>query len=138
MFEHHTKTKGDLGVLKVKLDLFTKGYLILNPETEHAPFDLVGYKDGCFKRIQVKFKSLNSKGCLEIAFRSSYSSSKGVKTVKVDKLEIDCYAIYCPDTDECYYINPNEFKETISLRVSTAQNNQKQNIKLASDFCEVP
>lgn len=38
MFTHHTKTKGDLGVLKVKLDLFEQGFLILNPETEHAPF----------------------------------------------------------------------------------------------------
>ena len=28
MFNHHTKTKGDLGVLKAKLDLFQKGFLI--------------------------------------------------------------------------------------------------------------
>ena len=28
MFDHHTKTKGDLGVLKAKLDLFQKGFLV--------------------------------------------------------------------------------------------------------------
>jgi len=38
---HHTKEKGDLGVLKAQLDLFEQGFLILNPVTEHAPFDLV-------------------------------------------------------------------------------------------------
>ena len=42
---HHTKEKGDLGVLKAQLDLFEQGFLILNPVTEHAPFDLVAYKD---------------------------------------------------------------------------------------------
>ena len=26
MLKHHTKTKGDLGVLKAKLDLFEKGF----------------------------------------------------------------------------------------------------------------
>ena len=40
MFIHHTKNKGDFGVLKAKLDLFSKGYLILNPESEHSPFEV--------------------------------------------------------------------------------------------------
>ncbi|WP_413362998.1 group I intron-associated PD-(D/E)XK endonuclease [Lysinibacillus sp. 3P01SB] len=26
--DHHTKTKGDLGVLKAQVDLYTKGYMI--------------------------------------------------------------------------------------------------------------
>ena len=43
---HHTKEKGDLGVLKAQLDMFEQGFVILNPVTEHAPFDLVAYKDG--------------------------------------------------------------------------------------------
>ncbi len=34
--KHHTKDKGDLGVLKAQLDLFEKGYTILLPYTEHA------------------------------------------------------------------------------------------------------
>jgi hypothetical protein len=46
MIIHHTKNKGDLGVLKVKVDLFQQGFLILIPETEHYPFDLVIYQNG--------------------------------------------------------------------------------------------
>ena len=42
----HTKNKGDLGVLKAKVDLYQQGFLILVPETEHCPFDLVIYRDG--------------------------------------------------------------------------------------------
>ena len=57
MIYHHTKNKGDLGVLKVKVDLFEQGFLILIPETEHSPFDLVIYKEGVFKTVQVNKKS---------------------------------------------------------------------------------
>jgi hypothetical protein len=41
MESHHTKDKGDLGVLKAQLDLFEQGFAILVPLTEHCPFDLV-------------------------------------------------------------------------------------------------
>jgi hypothetical protein len=61
MYKHHTKSKGDLGILKAKLDLFEQGYLILNPETEHAPFDIVAYKEGTFKSVQVKYRKLKKK-----------------------------------------------------------------------------
>jgi hypothetical protein len=54
VIKHHTKVKGDLGVLKAQVSLYEQGYLILQPVTEHAPFDLVAYKDGIFKWIQVK------------------------------------------------------------------------------------
>ena len=38
---HHTKDKGDLGVLHAPVDLARRGYAVLLPLTEHAPFDLV-------------------------------------------------------------------------------------------------
>lgn len=68
MFTHHTKNIGDLGVLKAKVDLYEQGYMILNPETEHAPFDLVIYKDGVFKTVQVKYRSLRKNGTIEIVY----------------------------------------------------------------------
>lgn len=138
MIYHHTKNKGDLGVLKVKLDLYQQGFLILNPETEHAPFDLVIYKDGEFRSVQVKFRNLNKKGVLQIPFRSCYSTSRGVITREVDKAYIDIYAVYCPQTDTCYYFNPRRFNKCISLRVKTSLNNQQTGIRLADDFKKVP
>lgn len=56
MVRHHTKDKGDLGVAKVFADLVSKGFMVLFPATEHAPFDLVAY-DGGFLRVQVKYRS---------------------------------------------------------------------------------
>ncbi len=138
MFKHHTKNKGDLGVLKVKLDLFEKGFLILNPETEHAPFDLVIYKNGVYKSVQVKYRSLNKRGTLEIAFRSTYCNTNGLVVKPVKTEVIDIYAIYCPDTDECYYFNPQQQNKSIALRVNTSRNNQQQGIHYAEDYREVP
>ena len=43
MAAHHTKDKGDLGVLKAQVDLFEQGFAIFTPQTEHCPFDLVAY-----------------------------------------------------------------------------------------------
>ena len=138
MFTHHTKSKGDLGVLKVKVDLCLQEFLICNPETEHAPFDIVIYKKGAFKTVQVKYRNLTPNGKIDIPFSNSYSTSHGVITRKIDKSLVDLYAIYCPQTDACYYLDPRMYKNSISLRVKTPRNNQRLRIHFADDFRKVP
>ena len=138
MKQHHTKIKGDIGVLKVKCDLVTKGYFVGSLDTEHCPFDIIAYKDKEFKRIQVKYRKVNSKGALDIVFRSSWADKHGTHAVSVDKSEVDIYAVYCPDTDTCYYFDPDVFNKTVTLRVSTPLNNQTTNIKFVDDYREVP
>jgi hypothetical protein len=135
---HHTKNNRDLGVLKAQVDLHEKGFMIQIPFTEHAPFDLVIYKNNQFKRVQVKYRELNYKGILEIRFRSSYASQIGVSIKQVDKSQIDLYCVYCPQIDECYYFDPDTFGKSISLRVETPKNNQLLNVKFAKDYREVP
>ncbi|OQA59349.1 MAG: hypothetical protein BWY40_01182 [bacterium ADurb.Bin270] len=101
---HHTEDKGDLGVLKAQADLNQRGYQVLIPLIEYVPFDIVVYRDGKFKMVQVNYKSLDTEGKLEINFRSNWTDRKGSHTEIVDKKSVDLYCIYCPDTDECYYI----------------------------------
>jgi len=138
LFVHHTKEKGDLGVLKAQLDLFEQGFLILNPVTEHAPFDLVAYKDWQFQRIQVKYKSVDKTGSITVHFRSCWADKNGTHMQQTDKDEIDLYCIYCPDTDACYYLDPKNYNRSVTLRVEMPRNNQTKNIKLAADFRRVP
>ena len=137
MREHHTKNKGDLGVLKAQLDLYEKGYLILTPHTEHAPFDLVGYKDGKFLRIQVKYRTAKNDK-IEVPFRTCWADKNGTHTQDYDKNEIDVMCVYCPDTDKCYYVNPQECNKTFNLRLSTPKINQKNGIHLAEKYTELP
>ena len=138
MVMHHTKRKGDLGVLKAQVDLFEQGFTILAPMTEHAPFDLVAYKDGEFRRVQVKYRKLDRHGKLDIKFSTCWTDKRGTHTVPVDKSEIDLYCVYCPDTDECYYLDPKAYSSNATLRVRTPKNRQQQNIRFAAEYRRVP
>ena len=138
MIKHHTKVKGDLGVLKAQVSLYEQGYLILQPVTEHAPFDLVAYKDGVFKRIQVKYKSLDKTGALTIHFRSCWADKNGTHMKAVNKEDIDLYCVYCPETDECYYLDPNDHDSSVTLRVEAPKNNQYKYVNFTADFRGVP
>ena len=135
---HHTKEKGDLGVFKAQVDLFEQGYMILSPLTEHAPFDLVAYKNGNFHRIQIKYRKLDRYGKLDIKFSTCWTDKQGTHIVPVDKDEVDLYCVYCPDTDECYYLAPKEFSSNATLRIHSPKNNQKLNVRFASDYRRVP
>jgi hypothetical protein len=135
---HHTKEKGDLGVLKAQVDLFEQGFTLLSPMTEHSPFDLVVYKNGEFRRIQIKYRKLDDTGKLDIKFSTCWTDRNGTHTRAIDKNEVDLFCIYCPDTDECYYLAPKEFGNYVCLRVESPKNGQKKNIHFASDYRRVP
>lgn len=136
MHDHHTKTKGDLGVLKAQLDLYKKGYMILIPQTEHAPFDLVAYKNDKFLRVQVKYRAAKG-GSIQVNFHTCWTDKHGTHTKDYDKSEIDLMCVYCPDTDKCYYINPNECSKNFSIRLLPSKNNQKVGVNLAKNYEEI-
>jgi hypothetical protein len=134
---HHTKNKGDFGVLKAQLDLYEKGYLILTPNTEHSSFDLVAYKNGVFKRVQVKYRAAKD-GVICVPFKTSWADKNGTHTKQYDKNELDLMCIYCPDTDKCYYIDPHSCKKTLNLRLIEPKSHQKNKINMAEDYLEIP
>ena len=112
--------------------------MILLPLTEHSPFDLVAYKDGEFRRVQVKYRAVDKFGKVDVQFSTSWSDKHGTHTSALDKSEVDIYCIYCPDADECYYLRPADFGSTASLRVKAAKNGQQQGVNLATDYRGVP
>ena len=138
MSVHHTKQKGDLGVLKAQVDLFEQGFTILMPQTEHAPFDLVAYKGGEYHRVQVKYRKLDRLGKMDVKFSTCWTDKNGTHTSPIDKGEVDLYCVYCPDTDECYYLDPKQYGLTMTLRVRAPKNNQAKNVTLAADCRRVP
>ena len=138
MESHHTKDKGDLGVLKAQIDLFEQGFTIFVPLTEHCPFDLVAYKEGDFRRVQVKYRSMHRTGKIDVKFSTCWTDRRGTHTAPIDKDEVDIYCVYCPDTDECYYLEPGKYGSSMSLRVKASKNGQKVNVNFAGDFRGVP
>jgi hypothetical protein len=135
---HHTKRDGDKGVYKSILDLHEKGYIVNDPLTEHAPFDLIIWRDCEAKTVQVKYRTKNKRGVVEVLFRRTQWNTDGSYNEDIDKDPIDLYCVYCPDTDECYYFDPDQFGKSISLRIDEPKNNQKKGVNMASDFKQVP
>jgi hypothetical protein len=135
---HHTKDKGDLGVAHAIADLADQGFVVLTPLREHAPFDLVGYREGVFVRVQVKYRALSASGAIDVQFRSSWSDSKGTYVRPLDKQDVDVVCIYCPDTRACYYVDPRRLGRSVSLRVTSSRNRQERNVLLAEEFRRVP
>jgi PD-(D/E)XK nuclease superfamily protein len=137
MAGHHTKDKGDLGVAKAHADLVEQGYVVLFPATEHAPFDLVAYRDGSFHRIQVKYRTATG-GAIQVHFRSMWADRNGTHIKSTDKEAIDLVCIYCPDTDRCYYLRPRDYRRSVTLRVEPSRNNQHSGVRMASEFYHLP
>jgi len=133
---HHTKDKGDLGVAKVYADLVGRGFHALMPMTEHAPFDLVAYQRA-FHRVQVKYRSARG-GSITVHFRSMWADRHGTHVARLDKDEVDVVAIYCPETDACYYLRPDAFQSSVTLRVLPSANGQVRGVRSASLYREFP
>ena len=138
MRPHHTKDKGDVGVAHAIADLADQGFVVLTALCEHAPFDLVAYRDGTFARVQVKYRTLASNGAIKVNFVSSWSDSRGTYHRPIDKQEVDVVCIYCPDTGACYYVDPKAFGMPVSLRISPSGNGQTRNVLIADDYRGVP
>jgi hypothetical protein len=133
MASHHTKDKGDLGVAMAHADVVRQGFVVLFPATEHAPFDLVAYADGVFHRLQVKYRSARS-GAITVHFRSVWNDRQGTHATPTDKSAIDVVCIYCPETDDCYYIRPSEHGASVTLRVAPSRNGQRSGVLDAAMF----
>lgn len=134
---HHTKDKGDLGIAKAHANLVSQGFTVLFPATEHAPFDLVAYAAGEFNRLQVKYRSART-GAVTVTFRSMWADRNGTHTTRMDKSAIDTVCIYCPETDECYYIPPDAYGASVTLRIAPSRNGQKAGVLDAAAFRKLP
>lgn len=134
---HHTKSKGDLGVAKAYCDLVEKGFMVLFPTTEHAPFDLVAYDGKRFVRIQVKYRQAVN-GSIQIRMINWWADKNGSHGKQIDKEQVDVFCVYCPDTDKCYYFKPENVNGYFSIRIDAAKNNQSKKVNFADDFIGVP
>ena len=143
---HHTKDKGDLGLVKAISDLTEKGFSILTPISEHLPFDFVAYNASSAKlyRVQAKYSSIKN-GQIQVRLRTSYNSRKGCVSTRYEIGSFDVLSVYCPDTNTVYYIDEKDTREnstTLSLRVDSPRpgNNGAicSKIRYAKDYLDFP
>jgi hypothetical protein len=138
---HKTKDKGDLGVAKTIPHLLAHGIHCCVPLSEHLPFDLIAVMPDftTLRRVQVKYRKIARRGCIELNFRSNYYDTKRIYSQPVDWNEIDCYAVFSPETGEIYYLNVDEIPHdmvTLTLRIEPTKNGQEKRVWWAKDFSD--
>lgn len=105
---HHTKDKGDLGLVMIIADLTKKNYHCFLPIAEHLSTDLIALTDDCKRmiRFQVKYISADERNRVNIQLKNvRYDTVKGkFAAFRTDLSTFDYYAVYCPTTGLCYYI----------------------------------
>lgn len=95
--------KGNIGLIKVMADLYTKGYHCFTPFDDHCPVDLISMdKNGSCKRLQVKYRSLSEK---RNHYELSACSIVNGKSIPINRSLIDCWAVYLANEDKVIYIN---------------------------------
>ena len=134
---HHTKTKADIGLVKVIADLTEKGHVPCIPLSEHQPYDLVVVmRSGGVAKVQVKYSSLKDNGTIDIKYRRSWSDSRGTYSTPYGHDEFDWYAFYCPEKDSVIYVR-NDGSRPASIRFDRAANNQFKRVKWAGNFLDI-
>ena len=114
--------KGNIGLIKVIADLYSKGFYCFTPFDDHNPVDLISMdKNGNTKRLQIKYRSLDKK---KNRYELSAKSVVNGKRVPIDRELIDGWAVYLADEDQViylpksvmdgkgvHYIKPNTYQE---------------------------
>lgn len=95
---HHTKIKGDLGLVKAIADLTQKGYNIFIPLFDHLRYDLVVEKKSILYRIQVKYSASN-----QATSKTNWADKNGNHKSLYEDNDFDYYALYIPSVDAVIY-----------------------------------
>lgn len=130
---HPTKLKGDLGVLKAKADICSQGFMVLSPETEHAPFDIVAYDGSRFIRIQVKYRAITN-GKIDVPCKTSWADRNGTHQNIYDQEVLDVFCVYVPDLDMCFYFSHKLFIGKTSSLTFRVEQNQNGTARLVKDY----
>ena len=120
-----TSDKGNIGVAKATAELIAMGAEVNTPLDASSVYDLLAVYKKNYIKVQVKYASLVSGSLrVRIARKTSTDHNKAIP-----KGDVDLYAVYCPDTDECFgfWLEELRYEQTthIYLRVTAAKNNQK-------------
>lgn len=135
---HHTKDKGDIGLGCVLADLLKHEIQVALPVSEHLPFDLIAiHPRGETVKVSVKYRVMTRNGVVAVVTRSVWNDRNGTHYRQHSAGDYDAVAIYCPDTDECYYLLASELSPSgRTLRITTPANNQISGVSLARWFID--
>jgi PD-(D/E)XK endonuclease len=128
----HTSAKGDLGVVKAIARLTELSWNVGVLITEHQHYDLLAEKNGKMIRVQVKYAPIK-RGIISADLRCIWANTSGTKVRQYTTGDYDVLALYCPDSDKCYFIQMSEVEDgTRSIGLSLKKTHWTN--RLAEDY----
>ena len=111
------------------------GVPVYTPEMEGGRYDMVFELGPRLVRVQCRWAPRHG----DVVILRCYSARRNrdglLRRLYLDG-EIDAFAAYCPDLDQCYYLPFENFlgRTQLHLRLTPCKNNQAQGVNWAKDF----
>jgi hypothetical protein len=136
----NTNTKGTVAELQISANLTEQGHLVYRPLTEGLRHDLLVVTGTHILKVQCKYVKLRDEGTLYVPMSTTGESVKGYYRKPYSEQDCHVVAAYCPDTGDCYYVSNEDEKNrnSVVLRVTPPKNGQKQGIRWAKDYTNLP
>lgn len=130
----NSKSKGNLGEIKVASEFIKYGCMVSFPFGDNARYDLVVDMNGELKKVQVKYAaSKNANGAWRCMCVSSTNHTTNKKLDKY-KNDVDIMAYYIPELDICIMFNIEEIGDKTSIHVrNEAPLNSQNNVIYIKD-----
>ncbi len=127
--------KGNIAEAAIAFHATRLGIPVLRPLCEHTRYDLGLELGGRVLRVQCKWAS-RSGDVVVVELRTNRRGPHGYIRGSYAPTEIDAFAAYCPDTDECYLmpIGGVDGRSQIYLRLAPTRNGQRAAITYAADY----
>ncbi|MCI0464418.1 MAG: group I intron-associated PD-(D/E)XK endonuclease [Gemmataceae bacterium] len=133
---------GAISEAKIITALVAAGKVVLRVHVGVQPYDLVLDEEEGFLRVQCKTGRLSGGA---IVFRPHHLRAARRETgwqrrVRDYRGEVDCFGVYCPETDGVYLVPITAVagQRSCSLRLTPAKNGQSKGIRWAKDYEVVP
>ena len=130
----HTKEKGDRSTLAVMVALKACGLTLSQPFGENTRYDLIVDDGTRLARLQCKTGQLRN-GAVLFNSCSCHGHQRNPAPVRRSyRGEIDCFGVYCPETNGVYLIPVDVCGIHTTLRVDEPRNNQRAGVRFARDY----
>jgi hypothetical protein len=128
--------KGAIAEAAVALGATRAGIPVFKPIFEDRRYDFVFEAPTGLLRVQVKWARERRGAVLVIARTSRIVTGGRFERTTYSTDEVDAVAVYCPDTECCYFIPIFDIPASgcMSLRLTQAKNNQLKGLHSAAEY----
>lgn len=121
----NTNEKGNIGLIKVIADLYSKGFTCFKSFDDYNPVDCIAMNSiGKTFRLQIKYRmplqtksDLKRNGKYEICAKSVVNG----KAIPIDRNLIDYWAVYLADIDTVVYLSIKEMEGKKTFYITPEQ-----------------